>query len=467
MMLPNSVIPTAGSGLTHIVDEQFDAIVDRREVSMVFQPVVNLRSGETVGLEALVRGPAGTPLESPHALFAAAARRGRTAELDWVCRAAAFEAVLDAEIPPAISLFINTEPESHAQACPPDLLATIARGESLLRVFVEVNDRALTSDPGGLLAAVDRARSAGWGIGIDDVGSSRASVAIVPVVGADVAKLDLQLLRRTGEYDSSAITVSLLRHLELTGATLLVEGIQNEADARWALSLGAAHGQGVHLGEPGPLSEAYPFPRSAVPIVTQGATERGAASPFDFVADLPRRRVDRANLNALGRMFAGSRHAPGASLAILACSGRDAETSSTLPDQFPGLAVDSPLRVVFGTGLPPEPRPGWRGVKVRPDDPLANQRFLVILGEDRTVAVLSEHDPQAPDLTSDVVWTQDPSRVYAIARHLIRRLPRTDGPNEAVSASAAGCETVQQPAEDADPHAEERHSGWWPRRRQG
>lgn len=460
------VRPDADSRISGAVDDtEFDAILDGREIRTVFQPIVDLRSGEVVGLEALARGPAGTPWESPHALFAAAARRGRTAELDWVCRATAFEAVLKADIAPAISLFINTEPESHAEVCPPDLLATITRGESLLRVFVEVNDRALTSDPGGLLAAVDRARSAGWGIGIDDVGSSRATVAMVPVVGADIAKLDLQLLRQAKGHDGSVITVSLLRHLERTGASLLVEGIESEADARWALSLGAAYGQGLHLGEPGPLADGYPFPRAAVPIVTREPEELTAISPFDFVVDLPERRVDRENLRALGRLFATSSHTPGASLAVLACAGRDAETSGSLPDEFPGLAVDAPLRVVFGTGMAPEPRPGLRGVQIRPDDPLATQRFLIMLGEDRTVAVLSRHDPQARDLLSEVVWTQDPDTVYAIARHLIRRLPTADGANEALPVPTVLADLAPQPAARESQDAAERRGGWWQRRR--
>lgn len=416
-----------------IPGEEFDALLDRRAITMVFQPVVDLRSGEIVGLEALARGPVGTALEEPHVLFAVAARRGRTAELDWVCRAAAFAAVLEADLPPALSLFINTEPESHAADCPPDLTAVVARAESLLRVFVEVNDRALATDPAGLLAAVDRARELGWGVAIDDVGSSRAPVAMLPVVRADMAKLDLQLLRQATDQDASAIVLSLLRHLELTGASLLVEGIEDEADARWARTMGAVYGQGRYLGEPGPLAESYPFPRLAVPLVTSADIDLSAASPFDFVADYPVRRVDRADLNTLGHLFAEASQVPGESLAILACSGRDAEATKVLHSQFPTLAADAPLRVVFGTGLPPEPLPGLRGVRIHPDDPLAHQRFLIILSESRSLALLSRHDPRAPQSYSEVVTTQDATAVHAIARHLIRRLPRTKSSNDALT----------------------------------
>ena len=49
--------------------ELFHRIVDERDVRVAFQPVVDLRSGEVVALEALARGPAGSELESPHELF--------------------------------------------------------------------------------------------------------------------------------------------------------------------------------------------------------------------------------------------------------------------------------------------------------------------------------------------------------------------------------------------------------------
>lgn len=84
------------------VDRLFSNILDLRELRVVFQPLVDLRSGEIVALEALARGPESTPLASPLALFAAARRADRVAELDWACRAAAFTAFLEAGVPPAM-----------------------------------------------------------------------------------------------------------------------------------------------------------------------------------------------------------------------------------------------------------------------------------------------------------------------------------------------------------------------------
>ena len=60
--------------------------------------------------EALARGPVGSPLESPAALFATARIAGRLTELEWACRAAALQGALDANLGSQVSLFINCEP---------------------------------------------------------------------------------------------------------------------------------------------------------------------------------------------------------------------------------------------------------------------------------------------------------------------------------------------------------------------
>ena len=87
-------------------------IIDGRAVRAVFQPLIDLASGDVVGFEALARGPAGSMLESPGALFEVAYGIGRVAELDWVCRAAAFQAAARVELDPALRLFVNCEPAS-------------------------------------------------------------------------------------------------------------------------------------------------------------------------------------------------------------------------------------------------------------------------------------------------------------------------------------------------------------------
>jgi len=80
-------------------------------VRSVFQPIVELDTGRVVAYEALARGPEG-PLERPDVLFAAARSAGRLAELDEICRAAAFHGAVEQRLLAPLTVFVNVEPRS-------------------------------------------------------------------------------------------------------------------------------------------------------------------------------------------------------------------------------------------------------------------------------------------------------------------------------------------------------------------
>ena len=404
-------------------DLEFAALLDQRDFHMVFQPLVNLKTGEIVALEALARGPESTRLASPLALFEAARRANRVAELDWACRAAAFRAFLEADVPTAMSLFVNVEPEAIASGCPADLVQVVFKAESRLRVFVQVNDRAMAADPAGVLAAVDHAREKGWGVAIDDVGNSRAPIAMLPIVSPDVVKLALRRLEAASDEDSSAIITSVLRHIERTGAALLVEGIESEDDARWARALGAVYGQGHHLGKPGPLLAKYANPRAPIPLIKVAPTDLQVASPFELFEGGPHERASGTHLDKLARLLAYGPRPNGTRCVFLACFGREGEIPAELLEH--GTTEETLLFVAFGTGLAAEPFLGGRGVRLVEDDPFADEKFLIVLSDQAPVAIFARASSNG---LYDVVVTQDFELVHEIARHLMRRVP-APGPN--------------------------------------
>lgn len=409
------------------MDLEFAALLDQRDLHMEFQPLVNLNTGEIVALEALARGPESTRLASPLDLFEAARRAGRVAELDWACRAAAFRAFLEAEVPTAMSLFVNVEPEAVAAACPADLVQVVFQAESRLRVFVEVNDLALAADPAGVLAAVDHARAMGWGVAIDDVGNSRAPIAMLPILGADVVKLDLRRLDVASKEDSSAIITSVLRHLERTGAALLVEGIESEDDARWARALGAVYGQGHHLAKPGPLLAKYPNPRTPIPLIKVVPTDLQVASPFELFEGGPHEKASGSHLDKLARVLAYGPRPIGTRCVFLACFGRDGEAPAELLEH--GTTEGTLLFAAFGTGMAAEPFPGGRGVRLVENDPFADEKFLIVLSDQTPVAIFARASSNS---LYDVVVTQDFELVHEIARHLMRRIPGPGRNNNAL-----------------------------------
>lgn len=221
-------------------------------VHSVYQPIVDLRSRLVVANEALARLPAGSGLERPERLFVAAARAGRTAEVDWACRTAAVRGAVKAGVGRDDTLFVNVEPASLGEACPDHLRATHEAAASSLRLVLEITERDLTTDPASLLAVVASARRAGWGVALDDVGAAPASLALMPYLHPDFIKLDRRLVQNPRDSRSAAVVNAVRAQAERTGCTILAEGIESEAQRDRALAMGATLGQGWLFGHPGP-----------------------------------------------------------------------------------------------------------------------------------------------------------------------------------------------------------------------
>src|SRR5580692_909050 len=93
-----------------LVENEFERVLHDRLLRAVFQPIMRVQTGAVVGYEALIRGPAGSILESPDALIKEAYRQHRVAEFDWIARASASRAALTARLTPDDLLFLNIEP---------------------------------------------------------------------------------------------------------------------------------------------------------------------------------------------------------------------------------------------------------------------------------------------------------------------------------------------------------------------
>jgi EAL domain-containing protein (putative c-di-GMP-specific phosphodiesterase class I) len=270
-----------GSRLLSAADHQLIIqIIQRREITSEFQPVYDVGRNQVVGFEALSRGPKG-PLRSPDKLFAAATAAGLVGQLDWICRATAFRAMLQQGLPPAISLFVNVEPDSLIEPCPDDLLETIWQATARLRVYIDITGRALSRYPAEVLETVRRARAAGWGVAVGDVEFSASGLALLPTLEPDVLKMNHNVLTM-GAGNASAAVGAVLGEAEQTGAALLVERIEDEAASQVGRTIGASFQIGRFLGSPGPLPSELPLPMAPVPLRT--VKHSTVDTPWDVLA---------------------------------------------------------------------------------------------------------------------------------------------------------------------------------------
>ncbi|MGH2684374.1 MAG: EAL domain-containing protein [Actinomycetota bacterium] len=393
----------AGAGsIAGTAEEQrrFGAILSRKQVTSLYQPIISLRTGTTVAYEALARGPHGSPLESPDALFAAARRYGRLAELEWQCRAAAVRGALDADLGAQTSLFLNVEPSIVGNIMPPEVDQLFRAAERRLRLVLELTERDLCRRPAELLAFVQWARERWWGIALDDVGAEPESLALLPFLEPDVIKLDMRIVHEPPSAESERLLDAVRAEATRTGAVVLAEGIENEEHLARARELDVALVQGWYFGRPAPLSEA-PSHRDVVPLRLQ--PPQVADTPFDVISGtgegkrMPVAKVlelirdaERESIDDLSRNV------------VLACFGGRGLFTPDIAARYADLAREAVFVGAVGLGLPQEPAPGVRSTPLDERDALAHQLAVAIVGPDRSVAVAARL-PKGEVRPTDVV----------------------------------------------------------------
>ncbi|MET0600682.1 MAG: diguanylate cyclase [Baekduia sp.] len=421
VLVPDDAFDPAAAG------GALDRVLAEGAITAVYQPIVELGSGETLGYEALARGPEGSPLHRPDRLFAAATAAGRVVELDWACRVVAVRGALEAGLGRSLALFLNCESVALGTPCPTEHLPLWERAQRELDLVVEITERAVTARPAELVRVVAGARSAGHGIALDDVGADVRSLALLPLIEPDVIKLDLRLVQDRPSTDQAAIVSAVAAEHERTGAQILAEGIESEEHLTIARSLGATLVQGWHFDRPGPLA--------AVALLPTGRTRRHAATasvlpgstPFEVVAAA--RETGEATKRLL---LAMSHHLEAQALrigegAVILSAFQEARhfTAATLR-RYEELARRSSLVAAFAVGLADEPVHGVRGARLDPDDALAGEWSVIVLGPHFAGALvgrdLGDVDRADGDRRFAFATVYERGLVIAAARTLLSRI---------------------------------------------
>jgi EAL domain-containing protein (putative c-di-GMP-specific phosphodiesterase class I) len=220
-------------------------LADPDDLTLVFQPIVDLAAATVAGYEALARFPGSA---GPDVWFAAAAEAGVAAELEALAIHKALAAV--PSLPRDTFLTVNVSPHILGSAPVQDALAT---RPDLHRVVVELTEHTPVHDLAALRRQTDELRARGALIALDDAGSGYSGLQQLAVLRPQVVKLDRALV---SDADTDPVRVALAEMLgEFAGridAWLLAEGIETQAELAAFAQLGVPLAQGWLLGRPSP-----------------------------------------------------------------------------------------------------------------------------------------------------------------------------------------------------------------------
>jgi diguanylate cyclase (GGDEF)-like protein/PAS domain S-box-containing protein len=246
--------------------------LDAEELFLEYQPIVEMRSGSLIGLEALVRW------SHPHLgrlmpadFVPLAEEAGLIARLgEWVLRRASSDLAGG-----SVMVSVNVSAHQLGDGTLPRLVEEVlaASGLPAARLLLELTESTLASAGAGAETELLRVQQLGVGIALDDFGSGYSSLEYLGRLPINVLKIDRSLVERVHEEPQRQEVMRAIGHIaEKLALETIVEGVEHESQRRMLLALGFQRAQGFLFSRAVPLAQAMgPFPGSTGPIGDQTA----------------------------------------------------------------------------------------------------------------------------------------------------------------------------------------------------
>lgn len=230
--------------------------IENDELMVYYQPILDLGSGRTAGVEALVRWKHPVRgMVNPGAFIPLAERNGLIVPLGKsVLEKATLQVAEWRQRGHDIYASVNISP---VQLQRDGIIAEILEivddaGLDRHAVVLELTESALINDFDLVIARIDDLREAGLRVAIDDFGTGYATLRYAEEFSADILKIDQTFVARLETQDDSTIVSTVLAIAEAMGAQTVAEGIEVPDQHRRLMALGCQLGQGYYFRRPAP-----------------------------------------------------------------------------------------------------------------------------------------------------------------------------------------------------------------------
>lgn len=228
--------------------------LERGEFLLHYQPVVDLRSGSVVGVEALIRWQHPDGLRMPDTFIAVAESSGLIVPLgEWVlheaCRQGARWVAEGLDLRVAVNFSAQQIGHADVVARIADALRTTGmKGERLL---VEVTESTVLEHAERTQHVLDQLRALGIEVAIDDFGTGYSSLLYLKRYPIQALKVDRQFVSGMGTtMEDDAIVAGVIAFARAVGATCIAEGVETDAQYELLQDLRCRFAQGYLFSPP-------------------------------------------------------------------------------------------------------------------------------------------------------------------------------------------------------------------------
>ena len=233
--------------------------LEKGEMHLQYQPVVDAGSGTLKGFEALLRWSSPQFGSVSPAKFIPLAEEARLIQPigEWVLRTACAEA---AGWPSDVRVAVNVSPD---QLQNPSFVAVVTSalansGLSAERLELEVTESVFMHEGLGATKVLERILDLGVRLSLDDFGTGYSSLGYLSRTRFSSIKIDRSFVQGAskGVKEAIAIIRAVVALAQSLGMATTAEGVETEAEHRMVQDLGCTKVQGYYFGRPLPVEEA-------------------------------------------------------------------------------------------------------------------------------------------------------------------------------------------------------------------
>jgi PAS domain S-box-containing protein len=260
-----------------LIETQLRHALRRGELSLHYQPRVDLRSGQVAGMEALLRWQhPQLGMVAPARFIGVAEETGLIVEIGaWVLRQACLQnRAWQAEGLPRLRVAVNLSPRQfHHRGLAEDILAALAEsGLDAQYLELELTEGLMMHNVDEAVTTLRRLKQLGIALSIDDFGTGYSSLAYLKLFPLDYLKIDQSFIRdMLGDPSGAAIVRSVIALGHSLNFKIIAEGVETEAQLAYLARYQCDEMQGYHFSRPVPPDQLAALLRQETALVLPSA----------------------------------------------------------------------------------------------------------------------------------------------------------------------------------------------------
>ncbi len=239
--------------------------IERGEMSLHYQPQLDLTTGEIIGLEALLRWQNFTLGNVPPLQFIPIAEEnGLILPIgEWVLRTACRQAKSWCDSGLALDrIAVNVSVLQFAQPDFPDLVSRVLRETELdpQTLELEITETILMNDADQAVGTLKRLKDVGVQLAIDDFGTGYSSLSYLKQFPIDRLKIDRSFINSiTTDIDDQAIACAVIAMAKTMNLRVIAEGVEDNQQLQFLQRKRCNEAQGFHVSRPMTVDDAERF----------------------------------------------------------------------------------------------------------------------------------------------------------------------------------------------------------------